>query len=429
MVTERFEVIVVGGGMAGSAAAYRAAQAGAKVLLIERGQYGGAKNVTGGRLYTHALEVLMPDFRERAPLERKVKKERVTIMRGREATTIEYTAGKDDVAGESYTILRATFDKWFQSEVEAQGATVITSIQVTDLIREGNRVVGVRCGKDEVYGDLVIIAEGANTMLSEKAGLRKTPSADHMAVGVKEVYTMPKGGTWAERLGLEENEGVAWLTLGDMTDGIMGGGFVYTNKDTMSVGLVVGLHDIGNTDKTIEMMLHGFTSSPTIAPLLKGATLTERSGHMVPEGGYHAMPNLGGDGYLMTGDAASMCMNLGFTVRGMDLAIASGMYAADAFIAAKSAGKPDSCAALYKELIARSFAGKDLKLYRNLPGVLGGTKRIFTTYPDLVNDIMGDVFKVNGEGTSPIMKKIMARVRPVGLVGLGTDMLKGVRSL
>ena len=88
---ETFDVIVVGAGPAGSAAALRLAEQRVKVLLIERGTAPGAKNMMGGRIYTHSLERLVPDFRDRAPLERKVTKERISIGAGNEMTTIEYS--------------------------------------------------------------------------------------------------------------------------------------------------------------------------------------------------------------------------------------------------------------------------------------------------------------------------------------------------
>ena len=74
MDEEKFDSIVVGGGLAGLSAAYRMVQEGLNVVVVERGNYSGAKNMTGGRIYTHSLEKLIPDFREIAPLERKITK-------------------------------------------------------------------------------------------------------------------------------------------------------------------------------------------------------------------------------------------------------------------------------------------------------------------------------------------------------------------
>jgi len=423
---ETFDVIVVGAGPAGSAAALRLAEQRAKVLLIERGTAPGAKNMMGGRIYTHSLERLVPE------LERKVTKERISIGTGNEMTTIEYSNQDGKPNEESYVVLRAKFDKWLAGEAEKKGALLVSNVQVTDLITEGEgknrRVVGVRCHDDEVYAKLVIIAEGSNTLLLEKSGLTGPTDPSTMAVGVKEVYKLKKDDL-ENRLMLSGDEGMAWLTLGDMTDGLLGGGFIYTNKESLSVGMVVGLEDIGKANKSVDEMLSAFTSHPRIAPLLKNGQLKEHSAHLVPEGGYKAMPQLGGNGYLIVGDAARMCMNLGYTIRGMDLAIESGMCAADAVNIALRDENMERVASLYERQIKNSWLHKDLKLYKNMPDFLASNPRIFKEYPALVNNVMRDVFTVNGDGAVPMLKKLMGRVRDVGLVTLIRDAMKGVRSL
>lgn len=431
-VRERFDVIVVGAGPAGAAAAYRLEQQRVKVLVIERGMSPGAKNMMGGRIYTHSLETLIPDFRERAPLERQVVKERISIGAGSDMTTIEYATQNVAPDEESYVVLRAKFDTWLAEEAEQQGALIVSNVQVTELITDGigkdRRVIGVRCHDDEVYANMVIIAEGANTVLLEAAGLTEPTPPHTMAVGVKEVYAL-KQDDINQRLGLEDGKGMAWLTLGDMTDGILGGGFIYTNQESLSVGMVVGLEKIGTTQQSIDDMLGTFINHPSIVPLLKNAQLKEHSAHLVPEGGYNSMPKLGGKGYLIVGDAARMCMNLGYTIRGMDLAIQSGICAADAINIGLRDDSMDGVAKLYERYVKASWLGKDLKRYKYMPEFLGNTPRIFQVYPRFVNDVMRDVFMVNGKGVEPLMKKMMRRVKAVGLSTLIRDVWKGVRSL
>lgn len=429
---EMFDVIIVGAGPAGASAAYRLAQQRVKVLVIERGMAPGAKNMMGGRIYTHSLEQLIPDFRERAPLERQVVKERISIASGKEMTTIEYTASDIPQDEESYVVLRATFDAWLAEEAEQQGALIISNVQVTELITEGEgkrkRVTGVRCDDDEVYAKMVIIAEGANTILLEQAGLMESTDPRSMAVGVKEVYKLKKEDI-DNRLMLTGNQGMAWLTLGDMTDGLLGGGFIYTNKDSVSVGMVVGLEDIGSAKHSIDDMLGAFTSHPSIAPLLKNGQLKEHSAHLVPEGGYESMPKLGGLGYLIIGDAARMCMNLGYTIRGMDLAIQSGICAAEAINIGLRDENMDKVPKMYEKQVKHCWLGKDLKRYRKMPKFLAAHPRVFDTYPEFVNSMMRDVFTVNGNGAEPLMKKLWHRVNTVGVFTLIRDAWKGVRSL
>lgn len=429
---EIFDVIIVGAGPAGASAAYRLAQQRVKVLVIERGMAPGAKNMMGGRIYTHSLEQLIPDFRERAPLERQVVKERISIASGKEMTTIEYTGSDIPQDEESYVVLRATFDKWLAEEAEQQGALIISNVQVTELITEGEgkrkRVTGVRCDDDEVYAKMVIIAEGANTILLEQAGLMESTDPRSMAVGVKEVYKLKKEDI-DNRLMLTGNQGMAWLTLGDMTDGLLGGGFIYTNKDSVSVGMVVGLEGIGTAKHSIDDMLGAFTSHPSIAPLLKNGQLKEHSAHLVPEGGYESMPKLGGLGYLIIGDAARMCMNLGYTIRGMDLAIQSGICAAEAINIGLRDENMDKVLKMYEKQVKNCWLGKDLKRYRKMPKFLATHPRVFDTYPEFVNSMMRDVFTVNGNGAESLMKKLWRRINTVGVFTLIRDAWKGVRSL
>lgn len=429
---EMFDVIIVGAGPAGASAAYRLAQQRVKVLVIERGMVPGAKNMMGGRIYTHSLEQLIPDFRERAPLERQVVKERISIASGKEMTTIEYTGSDIPQDEESYVVLRATFDAWLAEEAEQQGALIISNVQVTELITEGEgkrkRVTGVRCDDDEVYAKMVIIAEGANTVLLEQAGLMEATDPRTMAVGVKEIYKLKKEDI-DNRLMLTGNQGMAWLTLGDMTDGLLGGGFIYTNKDSVSVGMVVGLEDIGSAKHSIDDMLGAFTSHPSIAPLLKNGQLKEHSAHLVPEGGYESMPKLGGLGYLIIGDAARMCMNLGYTIRGMDLAIQSGICAAEAINIGLRDENMDKVLKMYEKQVKHCWLGKDLKRYRKMPKFLATHPRVFDTYPEFVNGMMRDVFTVNGNGAEALMKKLWRRVNTVGVFTLIRDAWKGVRSL
>lgn len=429
MDEERFDAIVVGAGLAGCAAAYKMVQEGLEVLLIERGNYAGAKNMTGGRIYTHSLEKLIPDFREIAPLERKVTKEKISIISDNQATTIEYASNDYKENEESYTILRGRFDQWLAEQVEEAGGMVVAGVQADELILEDGKVVGVKVGEDDMYGNVVVIADGVNSMLAEKAGFRKPVTPEQMAVGAKDVYELSPELIEA-RFGQSEGEGTAWLSMGDVTRGLMGGGFIYTNKESISVGMVVSLAHIGQSDKNIEEMMNDFVATPAIAHLLKDAKLVERSGHVVPEAGFGGVSNLSGDGYVIVGDAAGLCMNLGYTVRGMDLAIESGIHAAQTIIEAKAA-EDYSAAALKKyddRVLNSPSIGGDMKLTAKFPEFME-TDRIFKEYPQMVNGIMHDVFRVNDQGAEPIMKKMMRRVKKVGIINLAKDGWKGVHSL
>ncbi|MEA4901395.1 FAD-dependent oxidoreductase [Desulfitobacterium sp.] len=429
MDEEKFDVIVVGGGLAGSTAAYILAQQGLEVLLIERGNYAGSKNMTGGRLYAHSLEKIIPNFAEEAPVERKVVNERISMMTEKDAVTMSYHSPRlAETGSDSYVVLRGKFDRWLFDKAEEAGAMVTAGIKVDQLMVEDNRVTGVICGGEEMKADVVILADGVNSLLAEKAGLRKRVQPSHVAVGAKETYELP-AKVIEDRFSLTGDEGTAWLFAGSPSSGQVGGGFLYTNKESISIGLVLGLEHITESGKTLEEMMVGFTNHPEIAPLIKDGKLLERSGHVVPEAGLSMVSTLYGDGFLICGDAAGFCLNIGYMVRGMDLAITSGELAAKAVLKAKEKGDfSSSSLQSYKEMLDNSFIMNDLSVYKNFPAFMDNP-RIFNQYPSMLSGIMADMFIIDGKPALPLRKKAMKHLKAVGLLNLAKDALNGVKSV
>ena len=378
MSEEKFDAIIVGGGLAGCSAAIVLARAGKEVLMIERGDYCGAKNMTGGRLYGHSLEKIIPNFAEKAPIERIVKKEKVSLMTADGSLDIGYHSAKLSSAPEcaSYTVLRSKFDRWLAAQAEEAGAEIIPGIVVDKMIVEDGKVVGVEATGEEMYADVVILADGVNSLLAQQLGMKKELEPHQVAVGAKEVIRLGED-VINQRFGLNGNEGLAWLSAGDPTEGSFGGGLLYTNKDTVSVGIVATLSDIGHSDLSVPQMLDRFMSHPSIAPYLEGGTPIEYSGHLVPEEGYGMIPELVRDGVLVAGDAAGFCVNLGFTVRGM--------FSKETL-------------SVYEKLLNESFVMRDLKQFKGFPTIL--TERaIFEDVPDTADKICEKLFTVNGEPT------------------------------
>lgn len=429
MSDDRFDAIIVGAGLAGSIAAYVLAKAGANVLVIERGNSAGSKNMTGGRLYAHSLEKIIPDFAQDAPVERRVTREKISFMTEDSAVTLDYhSARPNEPVQESYTVLRGKFDQWLMEKAESEGAQFVPGIRVDQLVMDGQKVIGVEADGDALEANVVILADGVNSILGEKLGMVKPVSASCVAVGVKELIELSQEQI-EERFGVKDNEGAAWLFAGSPSNGLMGGGFLYTNETTVSLGLVCGLNHIDQSSKTVPQMLEDFKNHPAVASLIKGGKMVEYSAHVVPEAGLNMLPELVRDGVVIVGDAAGFCINAGYTIRGMDLAIASGEAAAKAVLKAKE-NSDYSAASLgeYKTLLNDSFVMKDLKLYKDLPDLLE-TPRIFNQYPKMVADIMADLFIVDGMPAQPLRKKIMKRCKEVGYMNLLKDGWKGVRSI
>lgn len=425
-----FDAIVVGGGLAGSVAAYTLASAEKSVLVVERGNYCGAKNMTGGRIYTHSLAKIFPDYQD-APLQRKVTHERISLMSPDSNFTIDYSARELEEAGkESYTVLRGPFDQWLAEKAEDAGAEYICGIAVEDLMIDNGKVCGVIAGEDEITADVIILADGVNSLLTSKAGLsKKAPAIHQVAVGAKETIELAPD-VIESRFLCNPGEGASWLFAGDVSNGIIGGGFIYANEDSVSLGIVATMSEVLKQDIPVYQMLENFKNRPEIKPLIAGGKLVEYSGHVVPEGGIKMMPEIVGNGVIVAGDAAMLCMNLGYTVRGMDLAVASGEIAAKAAIRALDAGDTSKMGlAQYKTMLDNSFVMRDMKMYADAPEFLEDCPRMFRGYPEMIRDIMTPLFKVDGEPRQHVMKMAMPVVKKVGMMKLAKDAMKGVKAL
>lgn len=425
-----FDVIVVGAGCAGSVAACVLAREGKSVLMIERGTDAGAKNMTGGRIYTHSLRPLFPDFEAEAPLERKITSESISLITNDDNTTVGFTSSDlGQAANSSYSVLRAPFDCWLASKAEEAGAECIYGITVEDLLWENGRIAGVCAGEDRISAEITILADGANSLLTEKAKLASRPAPSQLAVGVKEIIELSEQ-TIDDRFRSNPGEGAAWLFAGAATYGHVGGGFLYTNRESVSIGLVATLSDLCTSSIPIYQMMEDFKHHPAVAPLLKGGKLVEYSGHLIPEGGYDMVPSLSGDGCLVAGDAAMLCINLGYQVRGMDYAVASGAIAAQVAKEALNAGDVSAAKlAAYRSRLEDSFILKDLKAYRKFPHFMEGTKRIFEGYPEMAADMMKSLFVVDGSAVQPVRKKLIMPVKKMGTLSVLQDIRKGVRAL
>ncbi|HBC93278.1 MAG TPA: FAD-dependent oxidoreductase [Pelotomaculum sp.] len=430
MAEEQLTAIVVGAGPAGSTAAYVLARAGLEVLLIEKGGTPGSKNMFGGRMYSHALDKIMPGFWSQAPVERLVVKEIITFLDdGRSLSLSCQDAGW--LSAHSFTLLRAQFDAWLAAKAEEAGAMLACGIRVDDLLIKEGRVAGIIAGEDQMPADVVIAADGVNSIIAQKAGLReRAPQPRQVGTGAKQVIKLP-GQAVSQRFGLAEGNGAAQLFVGQCTKGMAGGGFLYTNRDSISLGLIVNARELQQNKYRISDLLEEFKENPCVAPLIEGGEVVEYSAHLVPEAGLGMLPRLCGDGILVAGDAAGFVLNLGYVVRGMDFAIASGAAAAKAVIAARAAKDfSQRQLGLYRQFLKESFVLRDLEAYRGAPHFLENP-RLFTTYPRLAATLAGQLFTVDGSPPEHLLGKILGQMKKGGLGWgqLARDGWKGARQL
>lgn len=421
----QFDAIVVGAGPSGNAAAYVMAKAGLKVLQIERGEYPGSKNVQGAILYAKALEEIIPDFREDAPLERHIVEQRMWML---DDTSFIGTHVRSDDYNKPpynrYTIIRAQFDKWFSSKVREAGALLICETTVNHLIMDGDQVVGVQCDREhgDVYADVVVLADGVNSTLARKAGFHGEIQARNVALAVKEILFMPEE-TIRQRFNIGEEEGVVIEMVGRITDGMVGTGFLYTNKESLTIGVGCMLSDFKkNPNRTSPyVLLEQMKQHPAIAPLIAGGEMKEYCAHLIPEGGFNAIPQVYGNGWMIVGDSGGF-VNAAHR-EGSNLAMTTGRLAAETAIAARAAGRGYRANALspYKAALDDSFVMKDLHKYRDMPEVLHRNPQFFTTYPDLLANAARTMITVDGIDKTTKKREIMSSFRRsrslTGLVG------------
>ncbi len=362
MENTKTDVIVVGGGPAGIAAAITVAKAGYGVILFERGKFSGAKNVFGGAIYTQPTKEIFPDFETSAPLERKNVEHRYAILTETEATTISYK-NKEQENG-SYTVIRSKFDRWMAEEAKKAGVIVVEETVVKELLIENDCVVGVRTELEDVNSNIVILADGVNSLLAKQIGLRDDISNKDVALSVKEVIKLDKEKI-NERFNLNDGEGCIYEFFGGSMLGELGLGFLYTNENSISIGLGITLNELVDNKQKAYELLEEMKHHPSIAPLIKDGELIEYSAHLIPEGGYNKVPPLYGNGVLIAGDAGMLVNNLHW--EGTNLAFASGKLAAEtAILALAKDDFSEETLSKYQEKIDDSFIMKDLKTYRNL---------------------------------------------------------------
>lgn len=422
-MTDDFDLIIVGAGIAGSTCALLSARAGLSVLLIERGEHPGSKNLSGGRLYGYALAAILPDFESHAPLERRITREHFSLLTADGGTTL---SGQHP-ASASWSILRARFDPWLAAQAEVAGAQLLCGVTVDALYQEQGRVAGVQCDGEVLRAKVVVLAEGANSLLAERHGLISRPSMESMALGIKETLSLDKT-LLQERFHLEDDGGAAWLFSGYLCGSRPAGAFLYTNQQSLSLGVVAPLASLRSGPEAASALMAKLKQHPTLRPLVRGAETREYAAHLVPEGGLNAVPlQRAGEGWLLVGDTLRSCINTGVTVRGMDTAMLSAQAAAGAAQAhIRQPTKP--LQTLYDCALRRNALWQQLERYRDVPALLQ-RESWYQQWPEFAQAVLRDVSRVDADANPPLWRTLLRHARRVGPARLTGDILRSLRCL
>lgn len=425
-----FDVIVVGAGIAGAVCARLLAQCGREVLLVERGVEPGAKNLSGGVFYCRVMQEVFPDFLTDAPIERTITRNCLSFLNSTSFVNVDYWDARLAEPANAVTVLRARLDPWLAEQCEEAGVTVMSGIKVDGLIRRAEQFVGIRAGEEELTAKVVVAADGVNSFLSQDAGIRPREPLKNLAVGVKSVIKLSEK-TIRERFRLVGDEGAAYAVVGDCTQGVAGGGFMYSNKESVSIGIVVRLDSLADSGKSSSELHDHFLSHPAIVPYLEGGELLEYGCHMVAEGGRSMQHDLVRPGLVVIGDAAGFTLNSGFTLRGMDLAAGSAQAAATAIDAALTADdfSQESLQRYVKEY-ENSFVGKDMATYANAPDFLEN-EEMYGAVGQLAADVLHDIYNLNLNPRKSLVRTAWGAFRRSGwkLRRVATLGIQAVRSL
>ncbi len=410
MPEEKFDCIIVGAGPAGLSAGYTLAKAGLSVIILERGEYPGAKNVMGGILYSYTMNEIIPGFYKEAPLERYITERRAMLLTDDSGVHLGYKTQKfSQEPYNSFSVSRASFDPWFAKKVDEAGGMVIPKTTDREVIEKGDKIVGIKTDQGEMlYADCVLACDGVNSLLAQKAGLHKEWEPSDVALAVKEVLALPREKI-EDRFNLEGNEGCAIEFMGTISKGMVGMGFLYTNKESLSLGIGCLLSDYQKSLIKPYELIEEVKSHPIIRRFIQGAKTEEYQAHLIPEGGFYRQPEIVTDGMLVCGDAALFVNSM--HGEGSNLAMKSGALAAETVIEAKKRGDfSKATLSLYGKKLQGSFVMQDLKKYRKMPQLLHNGKKFFTRYPQLASEIAYELMRVDGQVKSIKEKKIIKKI-------------------
>ncbi|WP_136715189.1 FAD-dependent oxidoreductase [Halorientalis salina] len=396
---EHYEAVVVGAGPGGAAAAATLANNGVETLVLERGVEAGSKNVSGGLIYAeqsapYTIDGLFPNFREEAT-ERPADEYYLHNVAGNKVKTVDMTDLHHTDTEWCDSVLRRRMDGWLEDRVHEMtretGGGLLTEVRVNGLLREGGEIVGVTCDElDPIKADVIVAADGVNSELARDAGLMDWDEPDEWFQGVKAIVDMPEGAI-EERFDIREDEGEAHLFSGDLFEGVRGGGLLYTNEDTLSIGTVFHLDSLVAEQAEPHELLDALLTHPLLAQWLgDDYEEIEYGAKLVPDSKKVAHPSPHEGRLMLVGDAAGQMQAQGPIIKGMNHAVTAGALAAEAFAQAQARGDESTAGELYEQKLRTEGVMDKLRPPQyELASVVGENERVTELGERVVNSPLG----------------------------------------
>ena len=277
---EHYDVAVIGGGSAGLAALKRLSDLNKQAILIEAGRKVGSKNISGGILYskkpkhgkTYNVEDVYPDFLQDKPVERRITQYMLHATSKDKIFTMDLTAAHEYQANFGYSVLLNNLDSWFAKQAgesaERQGGGIVSGVHVRSLSWQGEKTVIETDELEPFEAKAVIAADGVNSEVAEMTGARAKFTPEQSYQGVKVIVKLPEE-IIEQRFKIGPDEGVAHLFAGDVTLNHIGGGFLYTNLDTLSVGAVYHYDSLMNRPSEPYALIDALIKNPLVAEFIK----------------------------------------------------------------------------------------------------------------------------------------------------------------
>jgi electron transfer flavoprotein-quinone oxidoreductase len=284
---EQFDVVIIGGGSAGLAALKKVSDLGKQGILIESGPQIGTKNVSGGILYSkktkdkvyNVEDIYGNDFMSSPAVERLITQYILHATSGNKIFSIDLTPIHEYQTNFGYSVLLNKLNSWFAERAsetaEKNGGGIISGVHVRDIqFTQDMKAIIYTDELEEFKSKTVIAADGVNSEIAESINARQKFSPDELYQGVKIVIKLPEE-IIEERFGLKPLEGAAHLFAGDVTENHIGGCFLYTNQDTLSLGAVYHYDSLMSNPLEPSKLINKLINNPFISEHIKDEIVLE----------------------------------------------------------------------------------------------------------------------------------------------------------